>query len=451
MKFDPRLVDKLVIILIIVGLLIFELFIGFESAYGIPKISISIIIAVCLLILTIVRFDISLILYILIIPYTTYELPGLPFHIILADLFLILISGIWFIKILIKKSIFVPTQIDVPIILFLFITFVSFMNSVDINKGIATFIQNIEFFGIGYWIFTSNITNKKFLLTILKVTMITSIFISIKGLHEYFLLRKRIESTLGHFNAFGTYTAMIIPIAFSSLFYLRDCINPLLSISTLLFNSITLLLTFCRGGWVSAVFSIFALSILKGFRVLFFISIFIIISLLIFFRYAPEEYKERAESITVFTEESYGGRFAHYKAALYTISHYPILGVGLDSVGDYTYKIFGVPYGDIHNIYLHIGAERGLIGLFFFLYLFGQFLVKSYLNYKKSKSEHYKIFYLLGFASISAYLVVNLSAYQLVRGVGLFFPSIMGITMAAKILEEKELNNESPSFKPAPL
>ena len=109
-------------------------------------------------------------------------------------------------------------------------------------------------------------------------------------------------------------------------------------------------------------------------------------------------------------EQSIGLRLFYNQTALFIISEYPLMGIGY---GNFVWEISQMLdllnswiFQPVHNIYLLIASETGLIGLFFFLMFFYQ-LFREFKE-KKENTNKYFLFLIL-----SSLLFIGLSDHFL--------------------------------------
>jgi putative inorganic carbon (HCO3(-)) transporter len=184
----------------------------------------------------------------------------------------------------------------------------------------------------------------------------------------------RVTGTFWHSNGFAFYLQMIIPLGIGVIL-LGSNGTYRISISILMiFGFIVLILTLSRGAWLSFIVSILYLvwHYLKRIRVKI-SSLFprllvaMIILLLAALLFGSTIYDR-------FVIDDYGSaesRVPMMKTALNIISHHPIIGIGINNYAetmiqyDVTGNDFSL-YRPVHNLFLLIAAESGLIGLICF-------------------------------------------------------------------------------------
>ena len=123
--------------------------------------------------------------------------------------------------------------------------------------------------------------------------------------------------------------------------------------------------------------------------------VFVIILLVFVFSKSPSSYFTRA--FTSFSEETYEedsnitSRFEQYRTALEVVKKYPLFGVGMNNYQKYIYlnlsdysvdqKIY-----QVHNAYISIAAENGILALLLFIILI-VYMIYKFGEYKKKLTQ----------------------------------------------------------------
>ncbi len=204
----------------------------------------------------------------------------------------------------------------------------------------------------------------------------------------------RVGGTLGHPNRLAAYLELLLPLNIALLFSpLKKNFKVVLA-GIFCMASLTMLLTYSRGGWIAfglgaLVTSYLCLSRITGRK--FFSGIIIAISVVVILVSTitlSESVRRRL------FEEDYGAARARIPlavVALNVIKHHPILGVGFGQ-----YANASIAYDDswegitnlfphpVHNVFLLVAGELGLPALFLFIYIF---VLMFYFLYQISKSR----------------------------------------------------------------
>ncbi len=188
------------------------------------------------------------------------------------------------------------------------------------------------------------------------------------------LLRRRMFSTLENPNLFGAYLLMIISMLAPFLLEERNRNRKIVFGLFLLVLLVCLALTYSRGAWLSLAAIILGLALFYDKR---FGWVFLLIPLILFLYHG--QITERFFSLFSGEDTSVSLRFALWESTIAMIEEHPALGIGWGSYW-LTYPAYnffiqdpGVIIFHAHDMYLHIPAEVGLPGgFFYFLLFFGQ-------------------------------------------------------------------------------
>jgi len=224
----------------------------------------------------------------------------------------------------------------------------------------------------------------------------------------------RSYGTLPHPNILGAF----LVVGFLSglfLFIKSNGIKKYLFFSGIFLIALTLWLTLSRSTIIAILFGLFIYFILKFFRdgfykknIISFISIFLLLlfSLLPVLSFVLPRINISASEVAVTSRVS-------YMEMGKKIIEKNLLGVGLKNQVYYAYKnnIYNEAnmknsweWQPIHNLYLLIGSEVGVLGLLsFIIFILGAFIKKGLLFLKKDKEEYYIIL-----AIMSSLLIIGL-------------------------------------------
>jgi tetratricopeptide (TPR) repeat protein len=240
-------------------------------------------------------------------------------------------------------------------------------------------------------------------------------------------------------------------------------------IIALLYTS--LLMTLCRGAWISLFGSIvvmlgaiyfFKRKTFAFFRLnkIWIISLILILLVISIIYSTPNPLNpvslnvtQRAASVTEIKSSSMQTRFLIWLSSVETIRQSPILGKGIGTYGIYyplsqgavleqeRYQKY-IPYANksinAHNDYLHIGAEVGIVGLAAFLWIIFAFYKNTLNSLLRAKSRE-RAFLLIGFIGVvTALLVHSLFSFPFhaIQN-GMLFWLILGLSVVViKGLEE---------------
>ena len=202
----------------------------------------------------------------------------------------------------------------------------------------------------------------------------------------------RVGGTLGHPNQLGGYLSAVLPLLFAVNGAKLRRATRILVILAIGLGMITLVLTFSRSAWLATALAFFAILgwlILEGKKRLRLGPVLTALAVLgvIFLFFKPL-------IIARFTGDDEGSvtsRIAQMRVARSMITQHPILGVGLNNYDavkhlNESFVENSMERGKVnrvHNIFLLIAAETGLVGLGFFLWFL---CVLAVLGWKKIAS-----------------------------------------------------------------
>lgn len=433
----------LVLVISVIGFAIAR-FLHFElSDLGLSPQFILFIGAPLILFLAFLRIEIALVFFVYTIPIVTYSIPGLPFHFTFADAFLILLVAVWLSRAVLKKEYTLyQTFLDRYLLFFIFLSVFSLFNSRVFGDGVRELIQTVEFFVFSYYFFCTVAKRRDVILGVFQAITFSSAFFSLYGIHQYFVNGMgdfRIYSMMGHFNAFGAYVALMMLLIFNFMLSERNRFMRWVYITVLGVNFIALMLTYSRGAWIAVVAGVIVSAWLRGLTQFVKVFTILIVFLIVLSMVVPTGFVARFTSITKFTDQASIIRLKQYKIAADTMTSYPLLGVGLSSMGDYVWQEYGFRgVGEIHNLFLMVGSERGVPAMLTLIAIFALFFLKAKKRIDQTDVEPIRSYYIGLFTAILTFFIINLTAVQLVRGTGIFFGMLLGLFQAVSKLEDEE-------------
>jgi O-antigen ligase len=182
------------------------------------------------------------------------------------------------------------------------------------------------------------------------------------GILEYDHLGQRPQGTMGHYMTYSGLLMLVIGLATAKLlFEKQERIWSALVLPALI---VALTLTFTRSAWIGACTGISLLLVLKDFRLLAAVPVLAAI----FIVFAPTGITDRAYAMFDLQDPTNRDRLAMVHAGMRMIQDHPLTGVGPDMVqevyGNYRNEsAVNQNNPHLHNVPLHIAAERGLPAL----------------------------------------------------------------------------------------
>ncbi len=348
-----------------------------------------------------------------------------------AEVLIVLGLMFWGFKMVSEEKLkFTTSFLDLPILSFMAICIFSLFWS----NNLFVSLKELPLFLAGpllYFIITNNINDKRQIDRILNVLLTIGGLFGIYGILQYngidfsFWLRnigrQQVFGLFGNVNYFAEYLIVPLPIAISIFFITRNKFKKILLLIGILAMGTTLVVTFTRGSYLSIgvslifMFFLFLLSRGKSFvnenkKIFIIILVAIIIVAFLFIIPTPlskpgtaiSRIKGRVSITRLLNEFSFGRRTAIWKFTSMMIKDHPLLGSG---IGTYKYntlryqaKFFEqgdnrsiYPFGHadkIHNEYLQLWAEIGIIGLGIFIWLMISYFNCGLKILRKIKNKH---------------------------------------------------------------
>jgi len=396
---------------------------------------------------------------------------------ILVYLLTAIIIGSWMVKMVLQKRIiFQRTFWDIPLLIFFFSQFLSFLFSIDhhtsfwgyysrFNGGLLSVICYL----LLYWAFVSNMDKAKTKNTI-RYTLISAVMVAAYGIAEHFGIdanawvqdvRSRVFSTLGQPNWLAAWLMAIIPLTWGFLLNSKYKIQKIIYYSFFILLLLCFLYTKSRSGLLGlgiAYVSFWSLlfwfqrqtakKILKPFLII--TSLLVIFNLFIFTPWQPKflNFKTTTPQAPATSQEIPTGgtesgeiRKIVWQGALEIWKHHPVLGTGPETFA-YSYYWYrprahndvsewDFLYNKAHNEYLNYMATTGTIGLTAYLFLIGSYLFWALKKSRKAES----LALLAGFLSI---LVTNFFGFSVVP-VSLLFFLFPALSVTSAKTEKKQI------------
>lgn len=391
------------------------------------------------------NLEMALLGLIFIIPETKQNLPGLSFFVTYGDVYLLIIAFAWVLRLLVKSNEYMhKSPLDRPIVLFIIWSTFSLLSTPNVegglSEGVKDLLQTIEYFVMAFYVFKSIIKHRDELDSVLMALALTSMLVSVYGIIEYIMnggKSYRIESTLGHFNGLGAYLSFMVPLFFNGFISERVKWRKWwIYFVAMSLSTVAIMLTFSRGAWIGVLVAIVLSAWLRGMNQ--FLRVFSVVMVLIVFASVllPSRFIGRAASVTEVQDKSTQNRLNQYGMAIEIMGKEPLLGTGIGGLYWYAQDRGTPALYEIHNLFLYMAAERGIPAMLLLIWLIITYYVTIFRRINATKSTYFKSFYIANFSSITAFLIVNLTAEQLVHGVGMHVGVFFGIAMAAMRIEQ---------------
>ena len=266
------------------------------------------------------------------------------------------------------------------------------------------------------------------------------------GILEYDNLGQRPSGTMGHYMTYSGLLVMVIALAGGRLLFdTRERTWSALVMPALL---VALVLTQTRGAWVGACAALGLLFILKDLRLM---AVLPVLAAL-FIAFAPPPLTDRLYSTFDLQDPTNRDRVAMARAGFRMVGDHPLTGVGPDVVKEVypDYRDAGAVEDNnphLHNVPLHIAAERGLPALAVWLG-FLALLVRDLAS--RLKTPHTAGLAAAGLAAVAGMLTAGMFEYNFGDSEFLMlFLVLITLPAAAAAREDSPENTRPPtSTKP---
>ena len=316
--------------------------------------------------------------------------------------------------------------------------------SVTKLASIEEFMRNIMYMSTAIIIFAWSDSKDRMKLisyTLLSSGLVVSGFAIVDFFMSYFdtLAFSLASSPFGRTNDLGAYMLLIFPLALASFLYENDeYIEKAFYALVSILSSVTIVLTFSRGIWLSSIIAIIlilglGIKILK--KNIIYLGIVAVISLI------PVVIKWESivirflsiQNIFSHAENSIEWRKSLLKSAVEIFADNPIMGTGLNSfpfvISAYQQRA-GYFSINPHNYYLQLLAETGIMGFFTFIILALSILYMSFKAFSHSEKIYKGIALGLLVGIISSLLHISVDIDWSVMSIPMVFWMEVGLLIA---------------------
>jgi O-antigen ligase len=402
---------------------------------------------------------------------------SLPLSIAAAHFFFVLLMVIWLVKIIaIGDWKFKDNFLNKPILAFVFFTLISLFFSVDplhSLNGLKSVGLVLIFFLVAY-----NVKDSRQAKKLLLFFMIGSAIVSIYGIGQYFLgvntqndkivsrpdfLAHAPQSLLNFLSMFdGRIIAsrghplnlaegLMIGISIGlCLFFIGSRKQKIWISIVLLLSGVALVFTFSRTPWIATFLVIMFILIFRPLRYkkIALWTAVILIGIVVISGSISFLMKGNRQSIVKRASNMWDQeRVYMWQGGLKIIEHYPVWGVGLKNI-DRVYPQYAPReaqliqgWGELHNTFIQIAAERGLLTAAVFFWLLLAYFIETFRFYWKLRQEgglsSILILGLLG--GFTGFVLTGFTEYNFGAAViAMILWFIMGLTVVIKDSYEKQ-------------
>ncbi len=320
---------------------------------------------------------------------------------------ILILSAIWLLYICWREQTFFRTYLDIPLVTFFLLLSVSSLSSV--NSAVSlNFIYRFMSYVLLFFLVTNNLRTQEARRVVIFALFLSTSLVCIYGIYQYFHGLEETRNIVAKFysneyppefmmrlgtdKAFSTFVfppalagflLLVMPLSISMSFVTRSLFKKIFYgfVSLLIF--FCLILTFSKGGWLSALLSMLVfifiwLTVIRGagkYKVIIGVVLSILVfALLIVFNCLPQA------SFSGFIG-SFDVRLGYWKSVPSMVKDYFLLGSGPGTFGTIYSKyrlLLGRETQMAHNNYLQVLVETGVVGLLAFLWIWIRFLKRGY-------------------------------------------------------------------------
>ncbi len=256
-----------------------------------------------------------------------------------------------------------------------------------------------------------------------------------------FMLANQYEDLRIGTSAVGVYLAMLLTLAMLQFINSKRLSERLFWGGLIGLFSLGLYLSFGRAGWISFIVAMLVIGLLRYRKLLLILPVVLIFAILLVPAISQRFSDISVAALTDRNSSTLGARIEVWKGAIDIAKDHIILGVGY-GVGRYVVGDYLGQYSwMIHNDYLSVLLETGIIGVIMFVLWQGHWLYSIFVVFKNSKYDYDKILTLAILAIFVASLVSRMTDNSLQDSYRLYFLS--ALVAAALALPRVRSNEEA--------
>lgn len=234
-------------------------------------------------------------------------------------------------------------------------------------------------------------------------------------LRELTLKQGRIMSSRGHPITYAECAVFGLFFIASFLIIEEDLLKRCLWAAAGIITLGAIIFSYSRGAWLALVVGMPVLLIVKKKKFIRFRYVVLIVAGIGILMFAHPQLRTRAMNLDVGSRRSNSVRIVLWKTGIDIMKDYPVLGIGPRTL-KFIYEKYKRPeipdkrtWSELHNQYLQVAVERGVIGLGIFLWLFFSMLALLYYTWKNHIGEIQGQIAAAGLACFAALIVMCLT------------------------------------------
>lgn len=335
-------------------------------------------------------FELSLIVSIIIVPLLYPEFTLGRATITITEMVTTVILLAFLVRVKIRKLDLKPTLIDLIFLALIIWGAISLTKSVNWNHSIRDYLWLLES-GLLFYMVEHGEFNEEQIFRIIRTACYGAVFIGMLSILQYYVMGTRAYTSLCNSNSLSGYLIFFLPILITFKYDKRIDRRFYWGILATIVST-GLVVTFTRGGWYAAIFSLIVLSFMKDKKLLIYIVIYIFAYSIIF-----TPVFDRAVSVVDEAERQNGQtRIQLWLTAVQMFKDNPVTGVGIGNYytlhDEYLQRYPHLDRGgktlEPHNSFLKYLAELGIVGLSMFIVILYIVAGKSLWLWKKANLNY---------------------------------------------------------------
>ncbi|SJZ46721.1 O-antigen ligase family protein [Selenihalanaerobacter shriftii] len=278
-------------------------------------------------------------------------------------------------------------KLNKAVLSFTFIILLSSLTAYESYLVIDEFISSILSYLLIYYLIVNLIKDNEEVKKVLSTYWVASIIAASYAGYSHFINDVARASGFTHNpNRLGATMMMFIIFNFALFLFKENKKMLFLGLIGIGFGFLGLVASVSRGALIATFIGTFIISLLKDKRVL---ILFIVGALLLGF-FLPQNYKARLEKLSDFQSNNVQQRWLMYKAGLKIFKEQPLLGIGFNNI-ELIYDKYNLPqvnyeHVHLHNLFINVAVEMGMLGVVNLLFLLYIILKKSWVLFNKKQN-----------------------------------------------------------------
>ena len=354
----------------------------------------------------------------------------LPLSIAVSETVFVLALIAWVAKMIVEKKVrWEKTPLDIPVLIFVAIAFLSSFWGINVRNSLIGF----RTYGLVLIIYLllNNISKCDRIKILVRALIIGASIMSVLTIAE--CITSDINPVLAGSMSEAGQLLITIGITTAILLYREERKIKLLLLAALLLMLTAEILNFKRGSWLALMFVLAIQGWIKSKKM---ILPVVFAAIAIFILYQPA--RDRLLNLRDEFSPVHGGRVAMWAVFPSILRDHP-MGVGIDNVGTIMYEYnpeIEKGHAHLHNTPIQIAVEVGILGLAAFLWWMTVFAKVSYATFRRVNKPYEKALMLGIFSAFTGFLINSLVEFNFGDSeVVMVIYFIMGLTLIVRRAE----------------